>query len=154
VLGSYRAYQILDALEELNEHLPGLALCQLLLHHNPVEQLSLRRKLEHQVHAIGLIERILETQHVRVAHSHQYRDLLLQAVNLAPLSRTSPLFEFLYCKAHSRAPLGGKVYRSEVALAKLTLYDVLLVERTSILIPRVAEDESRLVENRQLIAVM
>lgn len=54
-------YQILDSLEQLDEHLPRFGLCQLLLHDNPVEQLALSRKLKHKVDAIILIECILKT---------------------------------------------------------------------------------------------
>jgi hypothetical protein len=70
-------YQILDALEELHEDLSGFNFAQLVFGDNPVEQFALCGKFEDQVHAVALIERILEAKDIRVRDSHQNTNLLL-----------------------------------------------------------------------------
>jgi hypothetical protein len=53
------AYKILHALKQLNKHFPGLFFSQLLLHYDPIEQLSFRRELKDEIDSVSFVEGIL-----------------------------------------------------------------------------------------------
>jgi len=53
-------------LEKLHKDLPGFGFAQLVFGDNPVEELALGGKFENQVHAIALIEGVLEAEDVRM----------------------------------------------------------------------------------------
>lgn len=110
-------HQVLDPLEQLNEDLSGVALRHLLLHNDPVEQLTLRGQLQYEVHTVRLVESALQAEHIRMADTHQHSNLLLQALHLAALARTTALLELLHREPAPGAPLCCKIHRGEVAFA-------------------------------------
>lgn len=79
------AYQILDSLEQLQEKFARFALGQLCLLNNKVEQLASWRELQDQIHGIGFVECVLETQYVRMTDTHQHGNLLLKTLILGSL---------------------------------------------------------------------
>lgn len=88
-----------------------------------------------------------------MAHGHEDRDLLLQALNPALLARPMPLLELLHRIPRTRALLHTEIDACKVAFAKLLLNTVVLLEAIRSSRSWVSEDEAGLVENGNLIAV-
>lgn len=148
------ADQVFDPLEQLGKQLPCLILAQLLLHDNVVEKLALRRELEHQVYAVALAERILQTQHVGVAHTHEHTNLLLQTFRLRLI-----LHAWVFCENLDGISLAGCLLHTEVHLCKVTLAkflqeSVLLEESTGLPAVRISENKACLAMDGNLIAVL
>jgi hypothetical protein len=113
-------YQILYTLEKLHEQLPGLVFTELLLHYYVIEKLSFWRQLEHQVDAVSFVERILEAEDIGVTDTHQYTDLLLQALRFGAI-----LHPRLFCEDFDRITLPSSLFNAKVDLCKMAFAKLL-----------------------------
>ncbi len=148
------AHEILHALEQLDEDLARLGLRQLLLHYDPIEQFALGCQFEHQVYAIHLVKCVLQAQHVWMTDTHQHGNLLLQTFHFTPLAGSTPLLELLHRERCAVRFACREVDGREVTLAQLAFDPVLLQEAVRISVPRVPEDEARLIQHRDLVAII
>lgn len=150
----HATYQVLDALEELDEHMSGFVFGQLRSHHNIVEQLAFRCKLQDQIDAIILVKGFLEAEHARVAHSHQNCDFLLQTLRLGPFVDARSTIEHLDGISQTRRFLDAQVHRGKMPFAKLLLQGVLLPKSTGTVTPGVTEGKTSFVNDVDLVCIL
>lgn len=152
--GARLTHKVLNPLEQLHEHLARLRLGQFLFHHYPVEQFTLCSKFENEVHSVCFVEGVLEAKQCRVTDSHEYRNFLLEAINLRFLSRPSTLLELLHSIPYAAVLLYAEIDRSEVTFAQLLLYSVLLSEAICNTMRWVSENKACNVKYTDLISLL
>lgn len=89
-----------------------------------------------------------------MADTHQHPNLLLQTVDLATRPLATALLKLLDRISHAAIPLDAQVHAGEVALAKLLLNGILPTKRRAVPRARIFEVATRLVQYRDLVAVL
>ena len=151
--GREGAYQVSDALKQLDEYHPRFILGQLLLHDNAVEQFSFGGELKNQIDPVVFIKRISQAQHVRMADRLENTNFLLQTISLRLGALTMTLFESFDSILHASAFFHAEVDSRKVPLAELLKDSILLAEGVALSALRIVEHEASLIQDRNLVPI-
>ena len=108
--------QVVHSLKELKEGPPCLYLWQLLLTHNPIEEVSFHSKAEDHVYPIVLLDEVSNIEYTRVCHGPKNDDLIADVPNVS-------LLDFL--KNLHGMSLSGNIIKANTYYRELTFAELI-----------------------------